>query len=195
MPTAAGETLSRLADQALHEGRRRARYRELVTPILVLLDHRGQTFRHAIAIPNTRPSEVMKVLLYAHQATHAAICWEGWAVEAQPLPDGVPEAEAMREVRAGRMPPGMLRPSQHPDRYDVLCLLAEGPDDQLLYRQWRIANTSPRTFGEEAEALEDQGAVFSSFHPMFPTEAEVVRIARRVVNTERLLAQTLDRRS
>lgn len=180
--TASGDPiLDRLAADALKRGMGLARKEELRTPVLVLQDERGRTERLLLSTPGVPPSETMKIVLWARKATHAAVCFEGWVVEAAPPPEG-PELDAWkRRALGGRRPEGMPRPSRHPDRSDALVLVAQArdiPAGPRIRRRWRITGGTPRTFAE----ADPTNAVDmpSNFWPMFVGEEQISRIAARI---------------
>lgn len=192
MTTSPDAILIALADEALVEAMRRASTAELLTPILVLRCDAGDTHHYRIVTPGVHPADAMKVLLYGHRATHAAISNEGWAYE-QSF-DGLDPALVERMRRTGEMPPGHIRPSQHPDRFDVLNLLAQGPGEQTLYRQWRITNGTPRTFTEMTDRAGAELAP-SNFWPMFANDDEVRQLTRQYAELQRLRDDIRSRRS
>lgn len=179
--TASGDPiLDRLAADALKRGMGLARKEELRTPVLVLQDERGRTERLLLATPDVPPSETMKIMLWAHKATHAAVCVEGWVVAAAPPPEGTELDAWKRRALGGQRPEGMPRPSEHPDRFDALILIAQArdiPAGPRIHRQWRIADGTPRAFAEDD--LTNAIDMPSNFWPMFVGEQQIHRIAAR----------------
>jgi hypothetical protein len=185
-----------LADEALRKGMEIASQEELLGPILVLQDQIGEVHRYRITLPGVHPSDVMKILLLAHRATHAALCLEGWSVSVEPPADG-PERDAfLAHALKGERPPGVTRPRFHPERYDALMLLAQSrgqPDG--IYRQWRIEGSNPRRMVEESDAAANLQLAGGRFWPMYVGFAEVEHVVRTHADLARLRDQVQGRRS
>jgi hypothetical protein len=183
-----------LADEALRKGMEIASQEELRGPVLVLQDALGEVHRYRITLPSVHPSDVMKVLLLAHRATHAAICLEGWGVK-MGAPEGNPDRD--EALRRGRRPKGMPEPRLHPDRRDVLILMAQSRgQDTGIYRQWTIEGTNPRRMIPDSE-IEAGGFDLapSRFWPMYVPFADVEDVVRHHAGLARLRDQMHGRRS
>lgn len=173
----------RLADDVLKQATSVAENEELRTPFLALLTEDGRTLRYAIKTPGVQPHHVMKVLLSVHRATHAAICFEGWGYEQRAPLDDEEAARWKRDAISGRPPPGYVRPSEHPDRFDMLVLMSQSrdvPAGYKIHREWRIDPPSLpgglRTFREK-----DMTGMFdapSNFNPMFVHYDEIRGLIR-----------------
>lgn len=179
-PDAPDLILASLAEQALSKARELASKEELRSPVLVVLDGRGEVQRFLITTPSVHPSDAMKIILLATQASHAAICFESWIVDIPAPDDPTEEARWKREALRGRLPAGVPRPSQHPDRKDGLILIAQArdrPASGAVHRCWAIDNGPPRTF-EEQQSWADWQQMPARFWPMFveyPIMRELVR--------------------
>lgn len=178
--TAPDDLLVRLADEATRKAKEVASRQELLTPVLVFADGEGRVQRVLISTPHVHPADVMKVILQVSGATHAAICFEGWAVEV--APDSPAEDAAWKRAAfSGRRPAGIGRPREHPDRFDVLYLAAQTRDRPAagpIHRRWRIQDGSPRTFTEDDSLLEAFHAP-SNFWPLFVEYPLVRELLRR----------------
>jgi hypothetical protein len=185
-----------LADEALRKGMEIASQEELLGPILVLQDQIGEVHRYRITLPGVHPSDVMKILLLAHRATHAAICLEGWSVSVEPPPEGPERDDFLAHALNGKRPPGVAQPRHHPDRYDTLMLIGQsrGQADGI-YRQWRIEGRSPRRMIEETDLHGDLKIAPGRFWPMFVEYAEVRDVVHHHAGLARLRDQVAGRRS
>jgi hypothetical protein len=188
--------LQALADEVLQAGMTLASQAELRGPLLIYQTLTGEIERIHITMPEAHPADVMKVLLYASGAIHAAVCMEGWGVKVAPPTDETERSEFIARARSGRRPPGMPQPRHHPERRDVLMLLGQtrgAPDRDRLYRQWTIEGSNPRRLTEDT--MEHGELAPSTFWPMFVGRDAFAELVLHHASLAELREQVAGRRS
>lgn len=180
-----------LMEMACASGYATAREQELLAPTLVVCGD-GSELGIFELISNEAPiADMARVLIWATDATRAAICFEGWAYEVPETPEG------LEALRRGTLPRNHIRPQDHPDRYDVLYVLGQAKGQEEVLRSWRIATdpqTKLRTFRPH-EWMNESELGPSNFNPLFVESDKVRALIRKHAELARLRDRARTRRN
>jgi hypothetical protein len=156
---------------------------ELRIPLMACRVRQGRILTFPLGPSQVHPAEIAQVLLYLAEATHVAIGLESWGYELPVTP------ESAAAFRQGVLPPDHVRPSQHPDRFDLLLVIGEARGAPQRGRSWRIMTdptTGARTFAPPQE-IEAGTAMPARFTPLFADEAHILDLIRHHAAVEHLL--------
>lgn len=194
-PESGDETLDMAMGLAFAAGAAVAILEELRVPTLVATNDEPDAdvlIFQLVSDGTVSISDMARVLIHASGADRVAICFEGWAYNGELTP----ENEA--NLRRGRLPVGTIRPSQHPDRYDVLTLIGQIRDRPLVHRSWRI-DPDPAESGRRRLTREqwspDAMLPPSAFSPLFIGADRVRELVRKHAALARLRDTTRARRN
>lgn len=157
---------------------------DLRTPVLICVDGRGHK---TLVVINTtagvHPADAARVTIWKLRAERAAICSEGWAVDVEHTAEG---------ARPPRPDP---RPSEHPDRYEVLSVVGQTRGSAIRMWQYRIVRELGRPRRFEARSLEGGVVAAGRFNPLFLSDAQIGELVRRNTALARMRSDLQSRRS
>lgn len=183
-------TVDRLMALAFAIGAPIARTEELRAPALVCLTEDGLLQSHRLVTRGVPIGPMCHVVLHAVRATHAAVCCESWQVE-------LPMTDEMRADHAAgrpvRTPADVPRPSQHPNRSDVLVLIGEARGRAQVLHRWQLV---PGPDGvRELLPIADQLVAPSNLNPLFRSHDEIKGLIRAYAELQRLADQARTRQN
>lgn len=161
-----------------------AEKRELRVPALVVRTEDERIQSYNLEGGPLHPSLASRLICHTATVTHAAIAFEGWAVD---IPIS-PTTEA--EVRRDGAPNLGAPPSRHPDRYDQLIVLGETRGRPQVRWSWRIhppaADGDLRTFEQQHDDDDTYTGLPSNFNPLFVDHAQLRALLQEQLRYERL---------